>query len=288
MFRDFMKEMMFKSGIDGEKVTFALTDTQIVNEGFLEDINNMLNTGDIPNLMLEEDKTKIVNDVRPIVIEMKKVDSPEVIQSTFIDRIRNNLHICLCMSPVGATLRVRCRKFPSLVNCCTLDWFTRWPEDALLYVSSEFLKQVELPSEDVRQSLAEMCKNIHISVEEISSKFYNELRRMVYTTPKSYLDLISLYMQVLESKRAEFNANKNRLANGLKKLNDTNTNIAELRVKLTALAPILTAKNKELTVALEKVNIDKKIANEKEKAVSGEADAVSKVAAEAKAIADDA
>jgi dynein heavy chain len=93
---------------------------------------------------------------------------------------------------------------------------------------------------------------------------------------------------VLESKRAEFNANKNRLANGLKKLNDTNTNIAELRVKLTALAPILTAKNKELTVALEKVNIDKKIANEKEKAVSGEADAVSKVAAEAKAIADDA
>jgi dynein heavy chain len=194
MFREFMKEMMFKSGIDGEKVTFALTDTQIVNEGFLEDINNMLNTGDIPNLMLEEDKTKIVNDVRPIVIEMKKVDSPEVIQSTFIDRIRNNLHICLCMSPVGATLRVRCRKFPSLVNCCTLDWFTRWPEDALLFVSSEFLKQVELPSEDVRQSLAEMCKNIHISVEEISSKFYNELRRMVYTTPKSYLDLISLYM----------------------------------------------------------------------------------------------
>ena len=119
---------MFKAGVDGEKTCFALTDNQIVSEGFLEDINNLLNTGDIPNLMVEDDKNKIINDVRPIVIEMKKVDSIEVINQTFTERVRNNLHICLCMSPVGDTLRVRCRKFPSLVNCCTLDWFSRWPE----------------------------------------------------------------------------------------------------------------------------------------------------------------
>jgi len=46
------------------------------------------------------------------------------------------------MSPVGDTLRVRCRQFPSLINCCTLDWFAKWPEDALLFVSSEFLKDL--------------------------------------------------------------------------------------------------------------------------------------------------
>jgi hypothetical protein len=40
-------------------------------------------------------------------------------------------------------------------------------------------------------------------------------------------------MKVLEIKRVEFTKNKNRLAIGLKKLNDTNTNIAELKVKLT-------------------------------------------------------
>ena len=127
-FKDFMKELMFVAGIEGRQLAFAMTDTQIIAESFLEDINNLLNTGEIPNLMLPEDRDKIINGVRPVVIEMKKVDSIEVINQTFIQRVRDNLHICLCMSPVGDTLRVRCRMFPSLVNCCTLDWFSRWPE----------------------------------------------------------------------------------------------------------------------------------------------------------------
>ena len=151
-----MKELMFTSGIDGKSICFLMTDTQIISESFIEDINNLLNTGEIPNLWKPEDKDKIVNGVRPVVIEMKKVESIEVINQTFVQRIRDNLHICLCMSPVGDTLRVRCRMFPSLVNCCTLDWFSRWPEEALLYVSSEFLKELDLPNDDVRKSLAEM------------------------------------------------------------------------------------------------------------------------------------
>jgi dynein heavy chain len=132
----------------------------------------MLNTGEIPNLMLPEDRDKIVNGVRPIVIEMKKVDTLETINATFISRVRDNLHTILCMSPVGDTLRVRCRMFPSLVNCCTLDWFSRWPEEALLYVSSEFLKELDLPSENVRNALSEMCMTIHTTVEEEADTFF--------------------------------------------------------------------------------------------------------------------
>lgn len=80
-----------------------------------------------------------------------------------------------------------------------------------------------------------MCMIIHTTVEDASEKFYAQLRRRVYTTPKSYLDLINLYLIALEQKRNEFNINKNRLANGLKKLNNTNANIAELKVKLAEL-----------------------------------------------------
>jgi dynein heavy chain, axonemal len=43
-----------------------------------------------------------------------------------------------------------------------------------------------------------------------------------------------------------------------------------------------------LKIALERVNADKKIANEKEKVVSAEAEIVNKKATEAKAISDDA
>jgi dynein heavy chain len=147
---------MFETGInpDCRGTTFTLTDNQILSETFLEDINNVLNTGEIPNLMLPEDKDKVINDVRPIVVEKKLIDTVDVIQAMFVSRVREYLHICLCMSPVGDSLRIRCRKFPSLVNCCTLDWFSRWPEEALLYVSRAFLKTLDLPSDAIRESLS--------------------------------------------------------------------------------------------------------------------------------------
>lgn len=153
---------------------------------------------------------------------MKLVDNPDTLAKVFVDRVRTYLYICLCMSPVGDDLRVRCRKFPSLVNCCTLDWFSAWPEEALLYVSRSFLKEVELPSDNLREALAQICSQVHTSVDKVSEKFWDELRRRVYTTPKSYLDLINLYKNQLGKKRNEMNANKNRLANGLKKLENTN------------------------------------------------------------------
>ena len=158
----------------------------------------------------------------------------------------------------------------------------------MLFVSTEFLKEVPDISEEVRAGLAEMCMKIHISVEEVSTKFWDSLRRRVYTTPKSYLDLISLYLKVLEEKRTEYQKNKSRLSNGLSKLNEANKEIAELNIKLTAMKPILIAKNEELKVALVKVNADKEVADAKEKVVSAEAEVVNKKAAEAKAIADDA
>ena len=60
--------MMFTSGIEGKQISFVLTDTQIVAESFLEDVNNLLNTGEVPNLMEQEDKDKVINGVWPVVV----------------------------------------------------------------------------------------------------------------------------------------------------------------------------------------------------------------------------
>lgn len=46
----------------------------------------------------------------------------------YLLRIKNNIHIIIAMSPLSDTFSTRLRMFPSLVNCCILDWFTEWPE----------------------------------------------------------------------------------------------------------------------------------------------------------------
>ncbi len=45
----------------------------------------------------------------------------------FVAECRRNLHVALCLSPVGAAFRERLRQNPSLVNCCTFDWFQAGP-----------------------------------------------------------------------------------------------------------------------------------------------------------------
>jgi dynein heavy chain len=216
------------------------------------------------------------------------VDTVDNILATFNERVREKLHINLCMSPVGDTLRIRCRMFPSLVNCCTLNWFDRWPEQALLYVSSEFLKEIELPSEEIKKNLSQMCMKIHTSVEAKSTEFFEKLRRMVYTTPKSYLDLIHLYISSLDKKREEEERKRNRLAVGLKKLQDTNLSIADFKIKIEELQPQLIKKNEEISKALVIVAQDKKVADEKERVVSEEAKIVGAKKAEAEEIANEA
>lgn len=54
--------------------------------------------------------------------------------------MRERLHLILSMSPIGDNLRVRCRKYPAIVNCCTIDWFFPWPEEALIIVASAMLE----------------------------------------------------------------------------------------------------------------------------------------------------
>lgn len=96
------------------------------------------------------------------------------------------------MSPVGDLLRNRCRKFPSLVNCCTLDWYFSWPEEALQGVAEQYLKNINNSEVSAKQkkSLSELFPKIHKSVEDAAEKFSVQLRRKTYVTPKSYLDSI--------------------------------------------------------------------------------------------------
>lgn len=117
---------------------FLFTDTQIKRESFLEDVNNLLNAGEVPNLFALDEKQEICEKMRQLDRQRDKTKqtdgSPIALFNMFIDRCRNQLHIVLAMSPIGDAFRNRLRKFPALVNCCTIDWFQVLP-----YIFDRFL-----------------------------------------------------------------------------------------------------------------------------------------------------
>lgn len=135
--------------INSSKITWV--SFQIVVEEFLEDINNILNSGEVPNLFEPDEYEQLIIGCRPAAKELGIAEgNRDAIYDFCINRVRNNLHIVLCMSPVGSAFRTRCRMFPSLVNCCTIDWFTEWPREALLSVSTSFFENVDLGEDSLK------------------------------------------------------------------------------------------------------------------------------------------
>ena len=57
--RDDVRRILMLAGVENKPVTFLFVDTQIINEQMLEDINNILNSGDVTNLYNEKDNEDI-------------------------------------------------------------------------------------------------------------------------------------------------------------------------------------------------------------------------------------
>ena len=116
-----------KNEITINLLSFSSLFAQIKLEAFLEDINNLLNAGEVPNIFPVDEKQEICEKMRQIDRQRDKTKqtdgSPLALYNMFVDRCKNQLHIVLTMSPIGDAFRNRLRKFPSLVNCCTIDWF---------------------------------------------------------------------------------------------------------------------------------------------------------------------
>ena len=152
-----------------------LSDNQITNETFIENISSLLNTGDVPNIFAPDDMGTIIELARKASKKEKlKLETVEEIYSYFVDCVKRNLHVVLAFSPIGDTFRERLRKFPSLVNCCTIDWFSVWPDDALLATANSFLKNSNM-GESVKSNAVTMCMHFHSSTVEFAENSTNSL-----------------------------------------------------------------------------------------------------------------
>ncbi|XP_047348170.1 dynein axonemal heavy chain 6 [Vespa velutina] len=258
-----LRKFYFKPGTEAEHTTFLFVDTQIVLEEFLEDINNTLNTGEVPNLYETDELEKVIIATRPAAKEIGISESDrDTIYQFFVGRVRNYLHLMICMSPIGDAFRRRCRMFPSLVNCCTIDWFTKWPRDALLSVAESSIVTIIPDNEKVLSALCSICVLMHETVEEATIRYFLEMRRRYYTTPSSYLELLKLYQKTLHKKKEEILTLKKKIMNGLNKLHETNDMITVMNEQLITLAPKLKISTEEVTqlvkmIAKQQIECDK-------------------------------
>eukprot|EP00792_Barthelona_sp_PAP020_P009037 TRINITY_DN3265_c0_g2_i1.p1 TRINITY_DN3265_c0_g2~~TRINITY_DN3265_c0_g2_i1.p1 ORF type:complete len:4670 (+),score=1289.10 TRINITY_DN3265_c0_g2_i1:29-14038(+) len=233
-FRADMRNLYKKCGLEAKPTVFLLSDAQVTEEIFFEDINNILSNGQIPQLFEGDELMALREELTTLYRSNCKgqPETHELMWAFFIERVRTNLHVVLCMSPVGDAFRDRVRQFPALVSCTTIDWFNRWPADALLEVAERGLEDLEKIEPKIRKRIAEVLVSCHTLVEEESDRMGFELRRSNFVTPTSFLQLVEMYVGLNKNKEKEIVKNKGKLETGLSKLLATRKEVEVMTVKL--------------------------------------------------------
>lgn len=222
------------------QMMFLFTDAHVADEGFLELINNMLTTGMVPALYDDGEKDGCINTVRDEVSKAGLPESKESCWAYYVNKCRDNLHVVLAMSPVGETLRSRCRNFPGMVNNTVIDWYDPWPEQALTAVATVFLASENLTDAQKPEIVKHMML-VHQSVTTFSARFMDELRRHNYVTPKNYLDFISTYRSSLTGHRDRVTMMAARLDGGLQKLIQAATEVEGMKIELSSAKVVVEA-----------------------------------------------
>ncbi|XP_970084.2 dynein axonemal heavy chain 12 [Tribolium castaneum] len=274
--RDDIKKILKEGGGRGRHCVFLISEGQIKEESFLQDIDCLLNSGEVPNIYQIDERQEILDMVRLAAQGGNRNLDISALQIFyfFTKRCREKLHIILCFSPVGSTFRNRLRLYPSLINCCTIDWFDDWPENALEEVAFKWMSDVNIPQEVKNQAVI-ACKYFHVEARLVSDEFYKVSGRKTYITSASYLELIKSFTILTNAKQLEILTTQKRYIGGLKKLLFAAEQIAEMQKNLANLQPQLEEMNQkaidmmkqiesetiEVEKASELVKKDEKVAN---------------------------
>mmetsp|Transcript_18662 Transcript_18662/g.41434 ORF Transcript_18662/g.41434 Transcript_18662/m.41434 type:complete len:1758 (-) Transcript_18662:2744-8017(-) len=287
-FCDDLKICLMKCGCEEKMQTFLFADSQIVNEQMVEALNNVLNSGDVPNLYKTEDVDEIARTCKAACVSAGlQVNKPNIF-AVYLARVKRCVHVVLCFSPVGDAFRTRLRMFPSLVTCCSIDWFSEWPPDALYSVAHQQMTVEDLGLGDKLDFYLQMFSDVHKSVESASDSFYQELQRKCYATPTSFLELLNAFKKVLGDLRNSVGRQRKRYQSGLDKLAEAEVIVAHLEDDIKAMQPVIEQTSKDVAHMLVVIEGDKETAAITKAEVEVVKNEAASVAASAKAIKDDA
>ncbi|KAG1696565.1 hypothetical protein DVH05_018258 [Phytophthora capsici] len=255
-FKADLQNMFMKAGVKGDSVVFLFDDNQIKNERMLVYLNDLLSSGNIPDLYNADEQTNLIQQFQPKMMAAlaanAAADQSGDINATmnngsegsekerawrwFVQEIKHNLHVILCFSPATPDFRMRARKFPALVNCSLIDWFQPWPKEALRSVAARFLSFEDLPQLIPPDNIAIAVQNFmpfaFQSTNAIAAEFYTLEKRRVYSTPKSYLECLALYRKLLAQKHTGHQKAIQRLQSGLEKMESTGDIVANMEEEL--------------------------------------------------------
>lgn len=244
-FDDDLRGVMKRAGCKGERICFIFDESNVLSTAFLERMNALLASGEVPGLFDGEEYMSLMNQCKEAAQrEGKLMDTEEELYRNFIYNVQRNLHVVFTMNPANPDFSNRTASSPALFNRCVIDWFGNWPEEALFQVANEFTYKMDLlPSSfihaaqqedpDLRhEAIVNSIVNIHNSVVATNTKLSKAAKKYNFITPRDLLDFIKHFVNLYTEKKSELEEQQLHLNIGLEKLRQTEEDVKKLQATL--------------------------------------------------------
>lgn len=278
-FDDDLRGVMKRAGCKAEKICFIFDESNVLSTAFLERMNALLASGEVPGLFDGEEYMALMGQCKESAQrEGKLMDTEEELYRNFIYNVQRNLHVVFTMNPANPDFSNRAASSPALFNRCVIDWFGDWPAEALTQVATEFTQNMDLiPSSfsqpaqrenpDLRHEAIVGCITyIHNSVVTTNAKLAKSAKKYNYITPRDFLDFIKHFVNLYGEKKSELEEQQLHLNTGLGKLRETEDTVKNMQASLAAKRKELELKEQQANEKLQLMVAEQKQAEQKREA----------------------
>ena len=258
-FDEDLRGLLRRVGVEGEKICFIFDEGNALSSAFLERMNALLASGEIPGLFEGDERLQLMSACRDNYSQRDGLmtDSEDDLWRTFTKFVQKNLHVVFTMNPASSDFSNRCTASPALFNRCVVDWFGTWGQSALAQVGSEFTMQLDtgftayappkmlkaLPEGrdadgaaeilsmtchvlntttiTLREAVVAALVTVYQSVKALCIKLGKSTGRQHYLSPRDFLDSIKKFISTENEKRTFLAEQQTHIRTGLLKLLET-------------------------------------------------------------------
>ncbi|TMS07235.1 Cytoplasmic dynein 2 heavy chain 1 [Larimichthys crocea] len=226
-FSNDLKSVMQLAGLEGQQVVLLLEDYQFVHPAFLEMVNSLLSSGEVPGLYTPE-------ELEPLLSSLKDSASQDgftgPLYNYFSYRIQQNLHIVLIMDCSNSNFTINCESNPAFYRKCSVQWMEGWSESSMKMIPELLLAKTEGGGDMNEREKATKGKNSGSAQGDLCRLFLmvHESCKEHGATPSQYMAFLHVYTALYSRKQSQLTTRQQHLQNA----SDQKTEMEKIKGKM--------------------------------------------------------